>query len=54
MDGDDSDDASANMVGKKTYSVAAAVKVGGVSVSTLWGTINQDDGAMDAKRHGNG
>ena len=35
-------------MGKETYSVAAAIKVGGASVSTLWGSIDQDDGAMDA------
>ena len=48
VDGDDSDGASVNSMGKKTYSVAAAIKVGGASVSTLWGSIDQDDGAMDA------
>ena len=48
VDGDNSDGASDNNMGKETYSVAAAIKVGGTSVSTLWGSIDQGDGAMDA------
>ena len=48
VDGDDSDGASDNGMGKETFSVAAAIKVGGTSVSTLFGSIDQDDGAMDA------
>ena len=41
VDGDDSVKAPA----KKTYSVAAAIKVGGTSVSTLWGSIDHDNAA---------
>ena len=41
VDGDGGDGASGNGVGKKTYSVAAAVKAGGASMSTLWGSINR-------------
>ena len=47
VDGDDSAGASDNGVGKETYSLAAAIKVGGTSVSTLFGSIDQDDGALD-------
>jgi predicted porin len=47
VDGDDSAGASDNNMGKETYSVAAAIKVGGASVSTLFGSIDQDNGAMD-------
>lgn len=51
VDGDDSAKAPA----KKTYSVAAAIKVGGASVSTLWGSINHDnmmDEMSDADGYG--
>ena len=39
VDGDDSD----NTPAKDTYSLAAAIKVGGVSVNTLFGSVEHDN-----------